>query len=458
MLYQKEIVQIGEYDVIVCGGGFAGFAAAYAAAREGLCVLLIERTGALGGVGTQGLVNHVLGVRAFENDVLKQCIGGVFAEIEQALLASGGGVDVRDVNFDLNPHGWKKSLGTGLIFDGEAMKLLLEQKLCAVGARILYYTDIVDVCQEGERVTGVVVHNKSGLSLIRGRCFVDATGDGDIAALCGCTYEFGDEEGGLAAASLEMHVENVDTNALTAYMRETGDVRFKSLINELKKEGKWPFPYDIFISVKLTENDVYMINTIRQVGVDGTDATSLSDATVKGRAENFRLLSLMRAHFPGFAGATLRAIAPVVGIRETRRLHTQYTLRVQDIVDGTEFADGIALSGYGWDMPNPKSPSVQPYHGVGRKSRFTQIPYRCLLPVGVSNLIAVGRCIGVEREALGVVRVMGPCLAMGECAGIAAKLALDGDTSFDAVNAEVLRQKIRERGGIVDHAQVTVVK
>lgn len=458
MLYQKQIAESEQYDLVVCGGGFAGFAAAFAAAREGLSVLLIERGGALGGVGTQGMVNHILGVRAFEDGVLKQCVGGVFAEIEQALLASDAGVDVRKVNFDLHPHGWKKGLGIGLVFNGEAMKLLLEQKLCAVGARILYYTDVVDVCRAGEQITGVVVHNKSGLSLIGGKCFVDATGDGDVAALCGCTYAFGDEEGGLAAASLEMHVENVDTEVLAAYMRDTGDVRFKSLIDELKKEGKWPFPYDIFISVQLTEKDVYMINTIRQVGVDGTDAASLSDATCKGRAENFRLLELARAHFPGFACATVRAIAPVVGIRETRRLHTKYALRVQDIVDGAEFADGIALSGYGWDMPNPKSPSVQPYHGVARKSKFTQIPYRCLLPVGVPNLIAVGRCIGVEREALGVVRVMGPCLAMGECAGIAAKLALDGGTSLDAVNVEALRQKIRERGGIVERSQVTVVK
>ncbi len=457
MLYQKEIAQSGEFDVVVCGGGFAGFAAAYSAAREGLSVLLIERDGALGGVGTQGMVNHILGVRAFEDGVLKQCVGGVFAEIEKALLASGDGVDVRGVNFDLNPHGWKKGLGTGLIFNAEVMKLLLEQKLCTVGARVLYYTDVVDVCKKDKRITGIVVHNKSGLSLIGGKCFVDATGDGDIGALCGCAYELGDEEGGLAAASLEMHVENVDSEVLTAYMRDTGDVRFKSLIGELKQKGEWPFPYDIFISVRMMRDDVYMINTIRQVGVDGTDAASRSDATLRGRAENFRLLALMRAHFPGFAGATVRAIAPVVGIRETRRLQTQYILRVQDIIDGTSFADGIALSGYGWDMPNPKSPSVQPYHGVARKSKFTQIPYRCLLPIGVSNLIAAGRCIGIEREALGVVRVMGPCLAMGEAAGIAAALALQDPGSFDGVDVTALREKICAFGGMVDRTQVKAV-
>jgi hypothetical protein len=458
MRYSKEIAQGGEYDVVVCGGGFSGFAAAYSAAREGLSVLLVERGGTLGGTGTQGMVNHILGVRTFEDGVLKQCVNGVFDELERRLLALGAGVDVRDVDPDLNPHGWKRGLATGLVFDGEAMKLLLEQMLAEVGAGVLYYTDILDVCRQGAHITGVVVHNKSGLSVIGGKCFVDATGDGDIAAFCGCAYECGDEEGGLAAASLEMHVENVATKALTAYMRDTGDDRFRAIIGRLKEEGKWPFPYEIFISVKMLRDDVYMINTIRQVGVDGTDAASVSDAVLRGRAENFRLLSLMRAHFPGFSGATVRAIAPVIGIRETRRLRTRYTLRVQDVIDGTSFADGIALSGYGWDMPHPKDPSRQPYHGVARKSKFTQIPYGCLLPVGVPNLIAVGRCIGVEREALGVVRVMGPCLAMGECAGIAASLALAQEGCFDLVNTDALRCAIRGHGGMVDREDHRVIR
>lgn len=454
MQYVKQIPTPGHYDVVVCGGGFSGFAAAYAAAREGAKTLLIERNGALGGVGTLGLVNHILGVRAFEDGALKACVGGVFAELERRLLRTGDGVDVRDVDFELNPHGWKKGLATGLIFNKEAMKALLEQMLTEVGASLLYYTDVIDVQTDGARICSLIVHNKSGLSRIEGDCFVDATGDGDVCALAGCEFQMGDEEGGLAAASLEMHVENVDSEALTAYMRDTGDVRFKAIIEGLKARGEWPFPYSIFISVRLMRDDVYMINTIRQVGVDGTDAASLTEATVRGRQENLRLLDVMRAHFPGFSRATVREIAPVIGIRETRRVRCAHTLGVQDIIAATAFEDGIALSGYGWDMPNPKDPSLQPYHGVQRASRFTQIPYRALLPLGVENLIVAGRCIGVEREALGVVRVMGPCMAMGEAAGIAAGLACNGNQKFADVNVQVLRERIVAHGGIVDRAQV----
>jgi hypothetical protein len=272
--------------------------------------------------------------------------------------------------------------------------------------------------------------------------------------MAGCAFDMGDSDGGLAAASLEMHVENVDSEALTAYMRDTGDVRFKQIIARLQQQGEWNFPYSIFISVRLTRDDVYMINTIRQVGVDGTDAVSLTQAVLDGRRENFRLLEIMRAHFPGFANATIRQIAPTVGIRETTRIVSDYTLTVADLIDGTDFPDGIALSGYGWDLPNPKHPSHQPFHGVKRRSPYTQIPYRCLLPEGQQNLLVVGRCIGVEREVLGPVRVMGPCIAMGTAAGIAAKLALDTDCCFRKVNTEILRETIVARGGMVDRTQI----
>jgi hypothetical protein len=394
------------------------------------------------------MVNHILGVRTFEDGVLKQCVNGVFDELERRLLALGAGVDVRDVDPDLNPHGWKRGLATGLVFDGEAMKLLLEQMLAEVGAGVLYYTDILDVCRQGARIAGVVVHNKSGLSVIGGKCFVDATGDGDIAAFCGCAYECGGEEGGLAAASLEMHVEGVDREELERYMYETKDFRFRAIIARLREQGVWKFPYEIFISVKLCRDDVFFINTIRQVGIDGTNARSLTAGTVEGRRENLALLDIMRVHFPGFAQARLRQIAPMIGIRETRRIRGDYVLTTTDLIEGTVFPDTIAVSSYGWDLPHPKHPSLQPCAGIKRRSPYTHIPYRCLLPIGIENLIAVGRCISCEREVLGPVRVMGPCLAMGEAAGIAAALAKDG--AFRSVNTDALRARIQAHGGIVN--------
>jgi len=454
MQYSKRIECVASYDVVVCGGGFAGFAAAYSAAREGLRVCIVERNGAFGGVGTSCLVNHIMGQRHIENGKVTTCVGGLFAQLEERLLQMDGAVDFRDIDRELPPQGWLPSLGIGLAFDKEKMQLLLEQLLLEMGVRILYMTTIVDVIKDGDTLTGIVVHNKSGLSVIGGNYFVDATGDADICAYAGCKLLKGDEDGGLAAASLEMHLENVDAAELTEYMRTSGDVRFRKLIGDLKEKGIWQFPYEIFISVMLTDSGHFMINTIRQVGIDGTDADAISRGILDGRKENFALFEIAKQYFPGFRNARIRAIAPIIGIRETNRLVGQYTLTVEDLIGASAFPDSIALSGYGWDMPNPKKPSYQPFHGVKRRSPVTQIPYRCLLPQEIRNLIVAGRCISAEREVLGPVRVMAPCIAMGEAAGIATSLAWLDSTSYDRVDANALRRKIVEYGGLVDRSQV----
>ena len=450
MRYSKNIEIREKYDLVVCGGGFSGFAAAYSAARENLNVILIERTGALGGVGTNGLVNHILGERYIDGGEVKTCVGGLFSQMEKELLNMDGAIDIKDIDLDLPPHGWYAGLGIGLIFDKEKMKLLLEEMLLRVGVKILYMTDIVDVFRYEDKLKGILVHNKSGLYGIAGRYFVDATGDADICTMAGLKTQKGDEEGGMSAASLEMHLENVDWTELVEYMRSTRDVRFKALINELKEKGTWKFPYEIFISVMLTKKDTFMINTIRQVGIDGTSADSLTYGIIDGRRENFELFEIAKKHFPGFRNAKIRDIASVIGIRETNRIFGEYTLTVEDLITGKDFPDSIALSGYGWDMPNPKKPSDQPFHAVERKSPITQIPYGSLVPQGINNLITVGRCISVEREVLGPVRVMGPCIAMGEAAGIATALALEENKSYNKVNTNTLRGKIVAKGGLVD--------
>jgi len=450
MLYTKELISRGTYDILVCGGGYTGFAAAYAAAREGKRVLLIERGSCLGGTGTAGLVTDILGQRRIDEGKLADSVRGIYTLLEERLLAEGAALDAHKIDYTLHPHGWLPFLGTGLLYDNERMKALLETMLKEIGTEILYYTDIVDVIRTDDKVEGVILHNKNGLQAVYGTCVIDTTGDGDVCADAGCAYEFGDEEGGLAAASLEMQVENVNDAELMEYMKQTGDVRFRKIIGELIERGIWKFPYTIFISVLLTKPGVYMINTIRQVGINGINAESLTAGTIDGRAENLALLDIMRAHFPGFANAEVRQIAQSIGIRETRRIVGDYTLTVQDLIDGTCFPDSIAVSAYHWDLPDPKSPSHQPYEGVTRKSPYTPIPYRCLLPKGVTGLLAAGRCISVEREVLGPVRVMGPCLAMGEAAGIAAAMALENGGDFRNVDTALLKQRVEEYGGITE--------
>ena len=454
MFYSKEIVQKKNYDLIVAGGGFAGFSAAYAAAREGMHVLLIERSSALGGVGTMGLVTDILGAKYIDREGnVTLTSGDVFETIERRLFERCAAVDIKNVDFNVTPHGWLRGLAHGLIYDKEDMKLLLEEMLSEVGAELLYSTDVVDVIKEGSCIRSVVVHNKSGLYALGADRFVDATGDADLVRYSGGRVFKGDSEGGLSAASLDMQVENVDDDALFEYMERTGDRRFKTIISELTERGIWTFSYKIFISLKLIKKGTYMINTIRQVGVDGSDAESITRAVIDGRRESYELLRIMRNHFPGFQNATVREIAPTIGIRETYRIDSEYILTVDDLARGREFDDSIALSSYGWDMPHPKDPNYHPSSGIRRRSPYTEIPYRCLLPKGIDNLITVGRCVGAEREALGPIRVMGAVIAMGTAAGIASSLAKDEGCSFRDVNVSTLRERITEHGGITEESK-----
>jgi hypothetical protein len=199
----------------------------------------------------------------------------------------------------------------------------------------------------------------------------------------------------------------------------------------------------------LQEPGVMMINTSRLVGVDGTDPQSLTRGLIQGREETQQLLALMRRHIPGCAHARIKAVASLLGVRETRRIVGDYILSVDDLVTGKPFADTIGLSGYWWDLPDPKRPSHQPMEG--RKAPYpAPIPYRVLVPRAVKNLICPGRAISVERDVLGPLRVMAPCMAMGEAAGQAAAQVVTRKTPFAAVDTNALRAELSRRGAMVD--------
>jgi hypothetical protein len=278
---------------------------------------------------------------------------------------------------------------------------------------------------------------------------IDATGDADIAARTGCPFVKGrDEDGLMTPASLTFHVDNVDQDALAEYIQTHQAPRFRQEIARLRAAGQWDFPYDIFISVQLHQQGTMMINTTRLVGVDGTDGQSISAGMLCGRAEVQRLMELMRRHFPGFAAARLKSVAPALGIRETRRIRGAYTLAVRDLASDKAPADTIGFSAYGWDLPDPKRPSDNPGHG--RKRDVVPIPYRVLLPQGIDNLICPGRAISVERPVLGPLRVMAPCMAMGEAAGQAARQVVGDRQPFADVDTATLRRELQEHGAVVE--------
>lgn len=436
------------YDLIVCGGGPSGIAAALAARRNGLSVLLVEGQGQLGGTGISGLVSHWLGGRA--SDCQRWVVGGVFRSLAQEAAEQGIAlIPVPEPEKKYQPHGWYKGqLAAGIPFDPFAMATFLDRKMEQAGVDVLLLTQVVDVNVEGQKISHVFVFNKSGLAAVPARAVVDATGDADVAARSGCPFVQGDEEGLMTPVSLMFHVDNVDQDTLDSYIHEHKSPRFRKLILKLRETDEWTFPYEIFISVQLAEKGTMMINTIRLLGVDGTDGASKSEGMIRGREDVEALFAAMRKHIPGFANARIKSVASALGVRETRRIVGSYVLTVDDLRKGKEFDDIIGYSAYGWDLPDPKRPSYNPSHG--KRPEAAAIPYRIMVPAPIENLICPGRAVSVERFVLGPLRVMAPCMAMGEAAGEAALQVVRDGTAFGRADVAQLRGQLKANGVIVD--------
>lgn len=457
MKLEIDVIQRERYDLIVAGGGVAGVCCAVTAARAGLNVLLVEKEGCLGGTACLSGVMHLLGGRWFDPaaDKMVREVGGLFDEITDELIAEGMAVepDLIDVHH-YNPYGWYPRMAAGIACEVDALKRKLEQKCLKAGVHLRFYSTVVQADVRDARVQRLVVHDKGGFSAFEAALFADCTGDADIAALCGCPVLKGrDEDGAMCPATMIFYVDHVDTAEYVRYQNTHQSPKLAEIIQQLRGEGIWRYPFDIFIAIQTPREGVFMVNTTRQTGVDGTDADSLTRAAIDGREIAFELLQIMRAHFPGFQNAQMLRTFDRVGVRESRRIAARHMITLKDALNGTHYGDCVASTTYNFDLPDPKRPSYDPMMGdaktpnAARQHTRIEIPYAALLPQGVDNLIVAGRCLGAEREVMGACRVMGPCMGMGEAAGCAASQALETG-SFASVDTSHLRAALVALGCI----------
>lgn len=303
----------------------SGFATAVSAARKGSSVALIERTGCLGGTATSAGVNHLLGGRK--------------------------------INEETNEH----VRVVGGLFDELALKIALDDFCAKAGVRVYFNTMLTDVEMSGSKIQSIIVYNKDGFVRLNAKVFSDCTGDADLCAMSGCNVLKGREsDGAMTPCSLEMHVENIDTKELVTYQNENQSPKLVEIIERLKQEGIWKFPYEIFVAIRMMKEDVFMVNTIRQIMVDGTSEESVSKAIAAGRKENVELFKIMKEHFPGFKNARIRRVYDYIGVRETRRLVGQYVVTVDDAMSGKRYEDCVAATTYNFDLPDPLKPSYDP--------------------------------------------------------------------------------------------------
>ncbi len=459
MIHELIIDKTANYEVVVCGGGMTGFAAAVTAARQGKKTILIEKTGCLGGVATSSAVTSLLGGMDYEDGNFRFVTGGLFKELYYKLREKDECVDIYKINRNRSPHAWYSGLSEAIIYNNEAMKRLLDNLTVESGCDLLYFSQFIDIKCEGNRIKYILIANKDGITSITGNVFVDCTGDADLAFRAGCTIVKGRTEDNLMMpATLIMDLENVDTETLLTYIEENDSPRFREEIKKLREAGEWNFPIEIYISFLLNRPGSHMVNSIRQVGIDGTDAKSLTRGMIEGRRDNKKLFEIVKNNFPGYKDSVISSMAETIGIRETRRIVGEYMLTLDDLLEGKDFDDIICISSYCFDVPDPKRPSYQPLEGKQIKKKYAEVPYRCMLPDKLDNLIVAGRSISVERIVMGPLRVMGPCIGMGQAAGMAAVISSIENISLRDVDVSQLQDRLLGLDCIIDERNVCIVE
>ena len=442
---------IASVDVLVCGGGPAGITAAAAAARQGATTMLVEAQGCLGGVATSGLIGVLMG--SWSRDGEYPVVGGIFDEIINRLVEEDGAMHARDdVPGGTRYAGYAPWHGRTVPIEFETAKRVFENIVLESGVRLRYFTTALDVDLLGDEIKGVFVHSKSGVEFIQTGTVVDATGDADIAARAGCPVLLGLEDEGhkgwMSPASLSYVVEEVDYKAFEAYC-QAGDYRFRELIGKLRQNNEWPYG-NIFIGFEMPTPTRFFIKVEPKLdNFNGLDADELTMGMVEGRKKVQEQLEILKNYFPGFENARLVQTAPVIGVRATRRIVGHTKVKVDDIRNGVSYPDTIALSGYHWDMATPGDQEQRMLHEIPYGKPFAEIPYRCMLPQNIDNLIVPGRSISAEWDAMGVLRIMPACFAMGQAAGTAVAMAKEAGISLSEVNIHQLRDILVQQGAIL---------
>ena len=450
-----EAPTIADVEVLVCGGGPAGIGAALAAARQGASTMLIEQQGCLGGVATSSLIGTWFG--SYSRDGRYPVIEGIFKEIVDTLVAQGAAKPpTNDQDGGSAYSGYAPWHRATVPFEFEAAKLLFDRMVLQAGITLRYFTSALYPKIEDGRIQGMFVASKSGIEFIRAQTVIDATGDADVAFRAGCPMLIGFEEEGhrgwMSPGAMSFVLEEVDAQAFGDYCR-TGDYRFRKLIGDLRAQNAWPFDDTVFIAFELPNPKQYYVKvspTTHEQGFDGTDPDILTLGMTKGRAAVQTMLGVLRQHFPGFAHARLTQTAPVIGVRNTRRIIGEYQVTVSDVRDGMIFDDTIALTGYHWDMATPTSAEQRMLHKVEIALPYAAIPYGCIVPQGIDNLLAPGRAISAEWDVLGPFRIMPAAFAMGQGAGTAAAMAAHSGGAMRDLDVAVLRERLRAQGAIVD--------
>ena len=440
-------------EVLVIGGGPAGLCAAISCARAGAKTLLIEQNGYCGGMATAGLVAPFM--TCYDSGGQTMLIRGLFEEIVDRLVQMGGAIHPSGVE---TSSAFTSYITAGHIhvtpFRAESLKLLADRMLAEAGVRVLYHTSFVDAVTEGERVSHIIAARKEGLFAIEADVIVDCSGDGDAAAAAGVPFTVGNGAGRIQPATMFFRIGNVDSAKIDEDIEKNRDnfyrrdgVNYRSLhwwVSKAREAGDWTLDRVSIGLFRGVDEDEWSINTSRIMNVDGTRSESLSEGERIGREQVDEIFRFLKKYVPGCENAKLLQSASTLGIRETRHIRGIRTLTVDDVLNCAVPKDAILLAANSVDVHGRFGPRSNEYITIP-EGKCYGIPYGCLVPENRSNLLTAGRCVSAECEAAGAIRVMPPCMGMGQAAGLAAAMAVKSGTDVRALDTAELRRRLKEQ-------------
>ena len=416
-----------ETDVLVCGGGPAGFGAAVAAARAGARTLLLEESNCLGGMATAGMMSHWSGCES----------SPLGLEITERMRRSA-----------VLPPGWTED--KRWCCSHEALKQAMFEMAADAGVRVLLHAHVADAVVEGGTVKGAIAESKSGREAFLAAVTVDATGDGDVAARAGAAFDLGRPgDHGCQPATLMFLLGGVDT------ARAIFPPSFETLVDvprgEIQSLGRahLPSPAGHVLLYPTRLPGCVCVNMTNATGVDATDARSVTRAEIECRAQIEPIVAFLREFAPGYETCFALSSAQNVGIRESRHFRGVYTLTEEDIVEGRSFDDWIAVRNFfNFDIHNVGGAGLDPN---GAQKHFQakgtyQIPYRCCVPEKLDGLLLAGRNISGTHKAHSNFRVMTICADVGYGAGTAAALAAKAGVRPRDADVAAVQRVLRAAG------------
>ena len=411
------------YDLVIIGGGFTGVAAAVAAARSGAEVLIVEKSNCLGGAAVNALVNPFMPYSTKIDGERVELSTGIFKEIHQRLE--------------------ERHAMRGESFLEEELKYILNEMVMEAGIDLLFHAYIFRAERCGDKIESIGVASKSGEVLISADYFIDATGDAQVAYLAGCPTTLGREPDHLCQPmTLCFRLGNVDVDKFY-----TSRESLKAAHKQSLEAGELMNPRENILVFRTPIPNVLHFNTTRVVKKNPTSPEEVTEAEILARKQVYEIYDFMKQHADGLENSFLMMTAPEIGVRESRMIVGDYLLTEQDCRGCVKFEDAIAACNYDIDIHNPEGTGTSHYYF--KDGEYYTIPYRSLIPRGVSNLLVAGRCISSDHGAQASYRIMPVVCCIGEAAGEAIGLLTKTKASVREVDVKKLQNRLKENGAFI---------